>query len=232
MVQTKRIRISMIKIAKDKKGNLPDVWITSDTHYNHSNICRGTTNWRKPDGSIPIKETRDFKSLDLMNDMIVDNINQYVKQDDVLIHLGDWSFGGFEFVQKFRERIICKNIHLILGNHDHHIENNRENIQSLFSSVSHYNTLVLDKRNIRLLHYPIDSWDGLNKGDIHLHGHCHLPNDKKLGKGKRMDVGMDGHPEFRPYHIVNDILPIMSKQPIHSSLEFDHHTEEMLNVVG
>lgn len=222
----------MIKIAKDKKGNLPDVWITSDTHYNHSNICRGTTNWRKPDGSIPINETRDFKSLDLMNDMIVNNINQYVKQDDVLIHLGDWSFGGFEFVQKFRERIICKNIHLILGNHDHHIENNRENIQSLFSSVSHYNTLVLDKRNIRLLHYPIDSWNGLNKGDIHLHGHCHLPNDKKLGKGKRMDVGMDGHPEFRPYHIVNDILPIMSKQPIHSSLEHDHHTEEMLNVVG
>lgn len=222
----------MIKIAKDKKGNLPDVWITSDTHYNHSNICRGITNWRKPDGSIPINETRDFKSLGIMNDMIVDNINQYVKQDDVLIHLGDWSFGGFEFVQKFRERIICKNIHLILGNHDHHIENNRENIQSLFSSVSHYNTLVLDKRNIRLLHYPIDSWNGLNKGDIHLHGHCHLPNDKKLGKGKRMDVGMDGHPEFRPYHIVDDILPIMSKQPIHSNLEFDHHTEEMLNVVG
>ncbi len=222
----------MIKIVKDKKGNLPDVWITSDTHYNHSNICRGTTNWRKPDGSIPIKETRDFKSLDLMNDMIVDNINQYVKQDDVLIHLGDWSFGGFEFVQKFRERIICKNIHLILGNHDHHIENNRENVQSLFSSVSHYNTLVLDKRNIRLFHYPIDSWNGLNKGEIHLHGHCHLPNNIKLGKGKRMDVGMDGHPEFRPYHIVNDILPIMSKQPIHSSLEHDHHTEEMLNVVG
>ena len=222
----------MIKIEKDKKGNLPDVWITSDTHYNHSNICRGTTNWRKPDGSIPIKETRDFKSLDLMNDMIVDNINQYVKQDDVLIHLGDWSFGGFEFIRKFRERIICKNIHLILGNHDHHIENNRENIQSLFSSVSHYNTLVLDKRNIRLFHYPIDSWNGLNKGEIHLHGHCHLPNNIKLGKGKRMDVGMDGHPEFRPYHIVNDILPIMSKQPIHSSLEHDHHTEEMLNVVG
>lgn len=222
----------MIKITKDKKGNLPDVWITSDTHYNHQNICRGTTNWRKPDGSIPIKETRDFKSLDIMNDMIVDNINQYVKQDDVLIHLGDWSFGGFEFIRKFRERIICKNIHLILGNHDHHIENNRENIQSLFSSVSHYNTLVLDKRNIRLFHYPIDSWNGLNKGEIHLHGHCHLPNDIKLGKGKRMDVGMDGHPEFRPYHIVNDILPIMSKQPIHSHLEHDHHTEEMLNVVG
>ena len=222
----------MIKIIANKKGNLPDVWITSDTHYNHSNICRGTTNWRKPDGSIPIKETRDFKSLDLMNDMIVDNINQYVKQDDILIHLGDWSFGGFEYIRKFRERIICKNIHLILGNHDHHIENNRENIQSVFLSVSHYNTLVLGKRNIKLMHYPIDSWDGLNKGNIHLHGHCHLPNDIKMGKGKRMDVGMDGHPEFRPYHIVDDIFSIMDKQPIYSSLEFDHHTDEMLNVVG
>jgi calcineurin-like phosphoesterase family protein len=167
-----------------------------------------------------------------MNDMIVDNINQYVKQDDVLIHLGDWSFGGFEFIRKFRERIICKNIHLILGNHDHHIENNKENIQSLFSSVSQYNTLVLGKINIRLFHYPIDSWNGLNKGEIHLHGHCHLPNEIKIGKGKRMDVGMDGHPEFRPYHIVDDILPIMSKQPIHSHLEHDHHTDEMLNVVG
>jgi len=177
----------MIKIIANKKGEFPDVWITSDTHYNHSNICRGTTNWRKPDGSVPIKETRNFKSLDIMNDMIVDNINQYVKQDDVLIHLGDWSFGGFEFIKKFRERIICKNIHLILGNHDHHIENNKENIQSLFSSVSHYNTLVLGKQNIRLFHYPIDSWNGLNKGEIHLHGHCHLPNEIKIGKGKRME---------------------------------------------
>ena len=202
------------------------------THYNHSNICRETTNWRKPDGSIPMKETRDFKSLEVMNDTIVNNINQCVKQDDILIHLGDWSFGGFEYIRKFRERIICENIHLILGNHDHHIENNKENIQSLFSSVSQYNTLVLGKINIRLFHYPIDSWDGLNKGYIHLHGHCHLSNDKKLGKGKRMDVGMDGHPEFRPYHIMDEIIPIMDKQPNYSSLEFDHHTDEMLNVVG
>lgn len=222
----------MIKIEKNKQGTLPNVWITSDSHYAHLNICRATTNWRKPDGSIPMKETRDFKSLEMMNDTIVNNINECVKQDDILIHLGDWSFGGFEYIRKFRERIICKNIHLILGNHDHHIENNRENIQSLFSSVSHYNTLVLDKRNIRLLHYPIDSWNGLNKGDIHLHGHCHLSNDKKLGKGKRMDVGMDGHPEFRPYHIMDEIIPIMNKQPNYSSLEFDHHTDEMLNVVG
>ena len=71
----------MIKIDKDFKG---DVWVTSDTHYNHANICRGTTSWRKPDGSVPINETRDFKNLDLMNDTIVNNINSIVKEDDII----------------------------------------------------------------------------------------------------------------------------------------------------
>ena len=222
----------MIKIVKDKKGNLPDVWVTSDTHYNHKNICRGTTNWRKPDGSIPINETRDFKSLDLMNDTIVNNINAVVKEDDILIHLGDWSFGGFESIKQFRDRVICKNIHLILGNHDHHIENDREGVRELFASVSHYNTLKIEKKEFQLMHYPIDSWNNLRKGAMHLHGHCHLPNDRKLGKGKRIDAGMDGHLEFRPYNLMRELVPLLNKQPIHSEIEKDHHTDEMLNVVG
>ena len=222
----------MIKIIANKKGEFPDVWVTSDTHYNHANICRGTTSWRKPDGSIPIKETRDFKNLDLMNDTIVNNINSIVKEDDILIHLGDWSFGGFESIQKFRDRVICKNIHLIFGNHDHHIENNRDEVQELFTSVSHYNTLKIGKIEIQLMHYPIDSWNNLRKGAMHLHGHCHLPNDKRLGKGKRIDAGIDGHLEFRPYHLMRELIPLLNKQPIHSEIEKDHHTDEMLNVVG
>ena len=222
----------MIKIIANKKGEFPDVWVTSDTHYNHANICRGTTSWRKPDGSIPIKETRDFKNLDLMNDTIVNNINSIVKEDDILIHLGDWSFGGFESIQKFRDRVICKNIHLIFGNHDHHIENNRDEVQELFTSVSHYNTLKIGKIEIQLMHYTIDSWNNLRKGAMHLHGHCHLPNDKRLGKGKRIDAGIDGHLEFRPYHLMRELVPLLNKQPIHSEIEKDHHTDEMLNVVG
>ncbi len=67
------------------------VWFTSDTHYAHSNICRATTQWTGSDNL-----TRDFKSLDHMNDTLVNNINEIVHQDDILIHLGDWSFGGFD----------------------------------------------------------------------------------------------------------------------------------------
>jgi calcineurin-like phosphoesterase family protein len=221
----------MIKIIANKKGEFPDVWVTSDTHYNHANICRGTTSWRKPDGSIPIKETRDFKNLNLMNDTIVNNINSIVKEDDILIHLGDWSFGGFESIQKFRDRIICKNIHLILGNHDHHIENNKENIQELFLSVSQYTKLLYKYKTFVLSHYPIQSWDGLNKGHIQLHGHVHLPTNLRFGKGKKMDVGMDGHSMFGVYNM-DDIIRIMDKREIASDMSFDHHTDDMLNVVG
>ena len=221
----------MIKIDTEKNKNV-NVWITSDTHYNHKNICRGVTNWRLPNGEVPESQTRDFKNLDLMNDVIVNTINGLVGQDDILIHLGDWSFGGFEMIEEFRYRIFCKNIHLILGNHDHHIERNRGDIQKLFLSVSHYNTLVLDGKTFQLMHYPIDSWDGLNKGYYHLHGHCHLPEHKRFGVGRRMDVGMDGHPEFRPYNIKREIIPLLDKRPIASNIGEDHHTEEMKGVVG
>ena len=82
------------------------------------------------------------------------------------------------------------------------------------------------------MHYPIDSWNNLRKGAMHLHGHCHLPNNRRLGKGKRIDAGIDGHLEFRPYHLMRELVPLLNKQPIHSEIEKDHHTDEMLNVVG
>jgi hypothetical protein len=31
----------------------------------------------------------------------------------------------------------------------------------------------------------------MNKGIPHLHGHVHLPNNKKYGNGKKMDDGFD-----------------------------------------
>ena len=117
------------------------IWFTSDTHYKHSNICRGTSNWG------PDSKTRDFDTLDHMNDTIVNNINHLVREDDVMFHLGDWSFGGYESIEEFRNRLLCKNIHLLLGNHDQHIERNKGDIQKLFSSVNEYLRLELTVPN-------------------------------------------------------------------------------------
>ena len=201
------------------------LWFTSDTHYNHGNICSATTQWTDP------VTCREFKSLEHMNAVLVANINEVVGQDDILFHLGDWSFGGFESIAEFRNKIVCQNIHIITGNHDHHIESNRDQVQDLFSSVNKYTNLVV-KYNVgtplqgevrfALMHFPIASWDNMAKGAIHLHGHVHLDSQKRFSPGKMMDVGVDGN-NLSPINM-NEIMSLMKNRPIKSLLPQDHHT--------
>ena len=214
----------------DKLMTSGTVWITSDTHYHHKNICRGVTEWRTTDGKVPVDSTRDFNTLDQMNNTLVDNINSNVGQDDTLIMLGDIAFGGFEFIKIFLDRLICKNIHLVLGNHDHHIRNNRENIKDMFLSVSDYLQVSINGANFVMTHYPFASWNGLNKGVIHLHGHVHLPASRKWGNGKRLDVGVDGN-NLQPYSLT-EIVHMMDKRTIVSEIENDHHLDDIIGVVG
>jgi calcineurin-like phosphoesterase family protein len=200
------------------------LWFTSDTHYNHGNICSATTQWTNP------VTCREFKSLEHMNAHLVGNINEKVGENDILFHLGDWSFGGFEQIELFRNQIVCKNVHIITGNHDHHIENDREGIQSIFSSVNKYLNLVvkwnvgtplMGEQRFALMHFPIASWDNMARGAIHLHGHVHFEADKRIGVGKMMDVGCDGN-ELYPIEM-SEVLKLMRDQPIKSMFEFDHH---------
>lgn len=207
-----------------------DIWITADTHYNHKNICRGVTEWRNPDGSIPIANTRDFPTIQKMNDAMVNNINMVVGQDDILIHLGDWSFGGYNSIYEFYQRLTCKNIHLILGNHDHHIKKDRDNISSIFWSVkTSEDEYKINGYTLHLEHYPLLSWRDIKKGNIHLHGHTHFMGDQRFGKGRRMDIGIDGHPEFRPYNLLEEVIPMMLKRSIDFDLPGDHHGDKIKN---
>jgi calcineurin-like phosphoesterase family protein len=205
------------------------VFFTSDTHYCHSSICSATTKW------VGVENlTRPFDSLEDMNQVLVDNINNMVGENDILIHLGDWSFGGFEKVQEFRDRILCKNIHLVLGNHDHHIERNKEGIQRLFSSVQQYlrlevrrpNGKLVDKFTFVCMHYPIASWHNMNQGVIHLHGHVHLPADLRIAQGRAMDVGVDGN-NLEPISM-DEVLELMKGREVKKlSLPKDHHEKEI-----
>jgi calcineurin-like phosphoesterase family protein len=211
----------------DITGN---VFFTSDTHYSHKNIVRGVTNWRTPEGEIPTKSTRDFDTIEQMNEALVRNINAVVGHDDTLIHLGDFSFGGFENVEKFLNRLVCQNIHLVLGNHDHHIKYDRDGIQERFLSVQQYLEVKIKDEYFVLCHYPLQSWHGLAKGVIHLHGHVHLSPKNKFGNGKKMDVGVEGN-DLKPY-LIDDIIRIMNKREVGSEMGDDHHLDGMLGVVG
>ena len=206
------------------------LFFTSDTHYSHSNICSATTNWSVNDGYA-----RKFDSLQDMNQRLVDNINNMVGEDDILIHLGDWSFGGFDKIEEFRSQINCKNIHLTFGNHDHHIERNKEDIQKLFSSVQQYLRLEVvrpltksmnEKFTFICMHYPIASWHDMNQGVIHLHGHVHLPEHLRIAEGKAMDVGVDGN-GLEPLSL-DEIVELMKDRPIKKlALPKDHHEKRI-----
>lgn len=203
------------KIVLEQNQN---IWFSSDFHYHHKNICSGTSKWGDE------SRTRPFETLEDMDNTIVEHINEKVKQDDWLIGLGDFAFGGIEYIPEFRRRINCKNIVWIIGNHDHNIENNRDNVMSLFYKVYHYCELEVirneHKQKFVLCHYPIASWNGLRKGVIHLHGHVHFPENLRVGPGKMMDVGIDGHPEFRPYSY-DEVMSFMNKNPLVSFFVMD-----------
>jgi calcineurin-like phosphoesterase family protein len=212
-----------------------ELYTTSDSHFFHLNICKATTTWKDSDDV-----TRKFTSIDQMNDSIVNSINSVVGQDDIIIHLGDWSFNGFDNIKLFRDRIICKSIYLIPGNHDQHILKNKDNIQDIFTEIypqitvlnikrklnNTKNTTMYKKYNLVLSHYPQCSWIDMNQGYYHLHGHVHLPQHLKLGQGRSLDVGADGN-NYIPYSLTQ-IDNLLSKQPIKKlCIPSDHHEKRL-----
>ncbi len=194
-----------------------NTWFTSDTHYGHKNISsKSESRWTSG--------YRDFSSLEEMNKTIIQNINDCVKEEDILYHIGDWSFGGQRSILAFRNSLLCQNIHLIKGNHDEQIidkeiilsDGTIFNPYQLFKSVNDSFSGYIGKTYFHLSHYAHLVWPKSHKGSICLFGHSH---GSLQGVGRSMDIGIDTHKEFRPYHI-NEILEIMSKKKIH---EIDHH---------
>lgn len=96
-----------------------------------------------------------------MNQAIVEGINKTVEEDDVLFHLGDWSFGGIHNIWEFFKEINCKNIHLVLGNHDHHVENNK--VLPNVKEVEHPNLGMVDA----FIDYPTTCTDVLHPVKAH-----------------------------------------------------------------
>lgn len=213
------------------------VFFTSDPHYAHQNICGGVTEWVKlprpyrdweqSDEKGLIKfcldnGLRPFPSLSKMNDTIVNNINDVVGENDVLFCLGDWAFGGKENIPLFRKRLVCKNVHLVYGNHDDHIEDYRNGYQGLFSTTAHYREIVVDKEMLCLFHYKQTIWNKSHRGAYQFYGHSHS-NAEHIVNGRSMDVGIDNAfrllGEYRPFSF-DELMSILKDR---KTEVIDHH---------
>lgn len=192
---------------------MSNIFFTSDSHAFHRNIAGPkVSNW---DAGF-----RDFDDEFVMTDAIVKSYNDVVGENDTLYHLGDWSFGGKHRVAEFRNRIKCRNIILIYGNHDHHI---RKEFRHLFRETHEllHRTLYSNKYGTRqfvLCHYSMRIWDKSHHGSLHCFGHSHnsLP-EHKPEFGRSMDVGWCGY--RRPLHI-DEVIEWLETKEIP---KLDHH---------
>ena len=146
------------------------IFMTSDLHMGHDKI-RGYCN-------------RPFKTVEEMDETIINNFNAKVKQDDTVYLLGDVSFQPDRYIDKLNGYKI-----LVMGNHDH------KKYNELYDEV--YEAcyfMKIGKYMCELNHYP---YYYNNNVDFVIHGHIH---ELFKVKGNNVNIGVDQW-DFEPVSI-------------------------------
>lgn len=214
-------------------------WVTSDTHFGHANIikyCKRlpfcneherneilrihtiTEPQKRRDAERALRISRE--TVNRMDSALIENINKKVTENDTLIHAGDFCFGDDKDWENYRRRIKCKNLLLLLGNHD--IETVWEHgypeekllfDESLFTKVFPHGkpmTFLIQGRKYVVGHYAMRVWDASHRGSAMFYGHTHgaLYDDPNI---LSFDVGVDCH-GYTPLCIPDDTDKILAKK--------------------
>lgn len=191
-----------------------------------------TGTW-KGNGAYASSPSRE--SVQIMDTALLEAINKTVPEDGILFHLGDFAMPGrhadyFTACRNYRNRINCKNVYYIFGNHDGAELESLFRIpeahgQRFYDCVPH---AVINKVQFFLSHYSNVVWNKNHRGAIQLYGHSHSEAepwvDKNMKGHRSMDVGVDNAfkilGEYRPFSF-DEIMSIMNKRNGHNT--GDHH---------
>lgn len=186
------------------------VFFISDTHLGHGNIMKYVKRpqLRSHEMDRVKAGDEDFRvcdeSIKQMDDEIIDAINATVAPDDTLFHLGDFAWRNH---REYRDRIRCRNIVLVIGNHDESEDwrggdlfarIDDEAVRACFPRIYDQVAVKVGRQKIVLNHYPMMTWHHGYKGVWHLFGHVHgaLARDpdyrRVWEKQNSLDVGVDG----------------------------------------
>lgn len=143
---------------------MADIWVISDTHFNHANILT----FKGYDG-LPC---RTFSDVEHMNETMIANWNSVVKPEDKVYHLGDVFFGPKDWIERHWIRLNGKK-RLIVGNHDNILYIAEK---KMFQKIEMWR--MFSEFNLLLTHVPVhESVLGerrFNGGSmINVHGHIH-----------------------------------------------------------
>lgn len=177
-----------------------NVWFTSDHHFGHARIIALV---RRP-----------FASVEEMDEAMIARWNERVARDDLVYHLGDFSFRDHT---PYLARLNGQK-RLIIGNHDH---SRRLAKAEGWSSVDRLLHIEVDETPIVLCHYGMRVWNRSHHGALHFYGHSHgsLPGDSQS-----LDVGVDCW-DFRPVSL-EEICARLATLP--TRREPDHHIAAQL----
>lgn len=199
----------------------------ADPHFGHLGIILMMARIN-PNGEV-------FKSVEEHDCFLLDEINRKVGRDDELIILGDFSW---EKPGKYRQKIRCKNIKLILGNHDQTAK--CVNVFGAGNVFQQYATKIHlgdtnNYLNVFCSHYPHAFWEGSHNGWSHLYGHTHGQRedflDLMLLDRRSLDVGVDNiHRLFGHYGPLTeeDVYHYMARRTGHDDLEPYHEYQAEL----
>ncbi len=197
-------------------------FFTADLHLGHEKIL-------DKDFSA-----RPFATIKDHDDHIIDRINAHVEPKDELFILGDFCWTGtYRKPGHFRNRIKCRSVHLIWGNHDQaSVANQFSTTQDVLIVKLGTDTSKLPEQPSRpieafLSHYAHAFWPSSHHGMLHLYGHCHDAREETLDTlfpGRRsIDVGVDTAKrllgEFRPFSDLWLINHLWSR-PGHDQVEW------------
>jgi calcineurin-like phosphoesterase family protein len=178
------------------------VWFTADTHFGHGNIIKYC---QRPFMSAEeFAATRDDPRTKLRlsdatvkrhDDALLEAINLRVAADDTLWVVGDFCWGGRAEAARYRERIRCRDVRLVWGNHD------RREVADVFAECIEQGMIDVEGQEIWLNHYPMRSWNKAFHGTWHLYGHVHGRLQREDAAKPTMlvkDVGVDAC-DYRPW---------------------------------
>lgn len=120
-----------------------------------------------------------------MNQALITNWNNVVKQDDTIYHLGDFAFMKENQVINLLQQLNGRKI-FVFGNHDKVMRNHA--IQKYFVAMTSYLEVHHNGELICMFHYPIAEHNKCHRGSYHVHGHCH-GNYTYPTPCRAMDVG-------------------------------------------
>lgn len=152
-----------------------EVFVSSDFHLGH-----GQAKGEEPRGIIK-HQKRPFASADEMDEAVIVAANDRVPKDAVLIFCGDWCWWDRfrdrnlsieEKACRYRERVRCRNIYFIWGNHDKRLRSSGR-FRSLFRGCYDMMEANVGGQGVVFTHPASKVWFGSRYGAWNIYGHSH-----------------------------------------------------------